>query len=221
MPCWSCSRPFCRALAKRYRTLPGDVGITRLIQRGPGRISAVLMGAVSEVGWQWPSVIARRDRQRADVGRRVPHGGRVHRRHLERRPADDGDQRNGRAAPARPEISCASSYTLGENSFPSGHVVHYVTFYGFLFYIFFTHLKPGRWRTIVLNVLAILVLMIGPSRVYHGRTLAVRRGRRLSGRLALARRRNRRLPGNEVALPDEPWLALPEQARQSYRVGPD
>jgi hypothetical protein len=36
---------------------------------------------------------------------------------------------------------------LAEASFPSGHVVHYVTFYGFLFYLVFTHLKQRWFRT--------------------------------------------------------------------------
>src|SRR5439155_23553188 len=48
------------ALAKRYHTLPGDVRIARLIQsRQQDRFFNVLMHAVSEVGWQWPSVITR------------------------------------------------------------------------------------------------------------------------------------------------------------------
>jgi membrane-associated phospholipid phosphatase len=72
----------------------------------------------------------------------------------------------GRPRPSKDLVRVA--HNLSENSFPSGHVVHYVTFYGFLFYIFFTHLKPGRWRAAVLDVLALLVLLIGPSRVYMG-----------------------------------------------------
>ena len=74
--------------------------------------------------------------------------------------------RVGRPRPSQDLVRVVNE--LSETSFPSGHVVHYVTFYGFLFYIFFTHLRPGRWRALVLDVLALLVLLIGPSRVYMG-----------------------------------------------------
>ena len=57
---------------------------------------------------------------------------------------------------------------LEEASFPSGHVVHYVTFYGFLFYLVFTHLKQRWFRTALLTLLAGLILLVGPSRVYMG-----------------------------------------------------
>jgi undecaprenyl-diphosphatase len=57
---------------------------------------------------------------------------------------------------------------LGEASFPSGHVVHYVTFYGFLFYLVFIHLKQRWFRTALLTLLAGIILLVGPSRIYMG-----------------------------------------------------
>ena len=50
---------FLGALARRYKVLPGDVGITRLIQEPDSDTYALLMGLVSEMGWQWPSVVTR------------------------------------------------------------------------------------------------------------------------------------------------------------------
>jgi membrane-associated phospholipid phosphatase len=159
---------FLSALAKRYRTLPGDVRIARLIQRGQeDKLFDVLMHAVSEVGWQWPSVIARL----TTSGLMWAAGFRMEGAFTAATWSGDLLTIGVKETVSRPRPSkdlVRVVHTLTENSFPSGHVVHYVTFYGFLFYIFFTHLKPGRWRTIVLNVLAILVLMIGPSRVYMG-----------------------------------------------------
>lgn len=52
--------------------------------------------------------------------------------------------------------------------FPSGHVMHFVALYGFLLYVAWTRLPPSRWRTAALGVLALLLILIGPSRVYLG-----------------------------------------------------
>jgi len=54
-------------------------------------------------------------------------------------------------------------------SFPSGHVTSYVVFYGFLFYLAYT-LLPRRsvWRWIIMILCGLMVLLVGPSRVYMG-----------------------------------------------------
>ncbi len=54
------------------------------------------------------------------------------------------------------------------HSFPSGHVLFYVTFLGFVAYLAYAHLKPGRNRTIVLWLTGMLILLIGPSRIWMG-----------------------------------------------------
>ncbi len=159
---------FLSALAKRYHTLPGDIRISRLIQRGrEDKAFNILMQAVSEVGWQSPSIITRLTASILmwAAGFRMEGAFTA--------ATWSGDvltmavkQTVGRPRPSKDLVQVVN--TLSENSFPSGHVVHYVTFYGFLFYIFFTHLKHGRWRNAILSVLAILVLLIGPSRVYMG-----------------------------------------------------
>jgi undecaprenyl-diphosphatase len=53
-------------------------------------------------------------------------------------------------------------------SFPSGHTLLYVGFFGFLFYWCYTSLRAGRWRTALLWLFGLLILLVGPSRVYLG-----------------------------------------------------
>jgi membrane-associated phospholipid phosphatase len=53
-------------------------------------------------------------------------------------------------------------------SFPSGHVIQYVTLFGGSFYLVMVTWRAGWLRTLVLTLLALLVLLVGPSRVYLG-----------------------------------------------------
>lgn len=53
-------------------------------------------------------------------------------------------------------------------SFPSGHVIQYTTLFGFAFYVAWVAWRRSPWRTLALIVLAALVLLVGPSRVYLG-----------------------------------------------------
>lgn len=53
-------------------------------------------------------------------------------------------------------------------SFPSGHTLFYVGFFGFLFYWCSSFLRRGRTRTLLLWTLGLLLLLVGPSRVYLG-----------------------------------------------------
>jgi membrane-associated phospholipid phosphatase len=58
---------------------------------------------------------------------------------------------------------------LHSYSFPSGHVTGYVTMFGFLFYLAYTLLpraSPLRWA--ILGLLALGIVLVGPSRVYMG-----------------------------------------------------
>lgn len=54
------------------------------------------------------------------------------------------------------------------NSFPSGHVMFYTVFFGFLLFLGLTQLPTSIWRTIGLVLLASLIVLIGPSRMYLG-----------------------------------------------------
>lgn len=53
-------------------------------------------------------------------------------------------------------------------SFPSGHVLLAMAFYGFIAFLIFTLLKHGWLRTILLVAFALLILLMGPSRIYLG-----------------------------------------------------
>jgi membrane-associated phospholipid phosphatase len=57
---------------------------------------------------------------------------------------------------------------LNEPSFPSGHVMHYINFFGLLDYLLATNWRSGRLRNILIAVCSSLIALIGPSRVYLG-----------------------------------------------------
>jgi undecaprenyl-diphosphatase len=57
---------------------------------------------------------------------------------------------------------------LSEFSFPSGHVMLYATFFGYLFFVTYITLVKGKIRRILLFVWLALVILIGPSRIYLG-----------------------------------------------------
>jgi membrane-associated phospholipid phosphatase len=53
-------------------------------------------------------------------------------------------------------------------SFPSGHVCQYVLFFGLSFYFVFTLLKRGALRTTLLVLCGVLIVLVGPSRIWMG-----------------------------------------------------
>ncbi len=53
-------------------------------------------------------------------------------------------------------------------SFPSGHVMFYLGFFGFLWFLSFTLLKPSHLRGVLLVLFGGLIILIGPSRIYEG-----------------------------------------------------
>lgn len=57
---------------------------------------------------------------------------------------------------------------LNSYSFPSGHVMFYVVFFGFLFFLAFALLKPSPVRSVLLLFFAFMILTIGVSRIYLG-----------------------------------------------------
>lgn len=57
---------------------------------------------------------------------------------------------------------------LNSFSFPSGHVMYYVGFFGFLWFLTYTLLKRSWRRTLILWFLGILIALIGMSRIYLG-----------------------------------------------------
>ena len=54
------------------------------------------------------------------------------------------------------------------NSFPSGHVMFYTVFFGFLGFLALARLPRSPWRAALVAVCAVLIALIGPSRIYIG-----------------------------------------------------
>jgi membrane-associated phospholipid phosphatase len=57
---------------------------------------------------------------------------------------------------------------INEPSFPSGHVMHYTNFFGLLIYLLATNWRSGKLRNILIAICTVLIVFIGPSRVYLG-----------------------------------------------------
>jgi membrane-associated phospholipid phosphatase len=71
-----------------------------------------------------------------------------------------------RARPS-PELVYVTA-PLSDPSFPSGHVVQYTTLFGFTFFLVYVLLKPSRLRTLMLVLVAVPIVLVGPSRLYLG-----------------------------------------------------
>jgi undecaprenyl-diphosphatase len=57
---------------------------------------------------------------------------------------------------------------LGGSSFPSGHVLTYVAFYGFLAHLIADRSSRTPWRGPAVGGLSLLLLLVGPSRIVQG-----------------------------------------------------
>jgi membrane-associated phospholipid phosphatase len=57
--------------------------------------------------------------------------------------------------------------SINQYSFPSGHVLFFVVFFGFIAYLAWLH-QTGSIQIIVITVCSALIVLIGPSRVYLG-----------------------------------------------------
>jgi undecaprenyl-diphosphatase len=154
-------------LAKRYKYFPADVGIARLIQQPRSKLYDKLMHAVSQLGWMWTSVTTR------GVASTIMWAAGFRMESAFTVSTWTGDlvtilikTRVLRPRPTQDLVRVVSN--LGEASFPSGHVVHYVTFYGFLLYLAYIHLKQKWFRTALLAMLGSVIVLVGPSRVYMG-----------------------------------------------------
>lgn len=69
----------------------------------------------------------------------------------------------------RPGVNLVHVFrVLNSYSFPSGHVMFYVGFFGFLWFLAFTLLKRSWIRTLLLILLGIPIALVGMSRIYLG-----------------------------------------------------
>lgn len=57
---------------------------------------------------------------------------------------------------------------LHSSGFPSGHVLEFTCFAGFLGFLTFTLVRSSIGRSIVMGALAVLILLMGLSRIYQG-----------------------------------------------------
>jgi undecaprenyl-diphosphatase len=72
---------------------------------------------------------------------------------------------------ARPRPSAPAVHVLGHvggYSFPSGHVLSYVAFFGLLAYVAWVRLRPSPPRAAAIAICLVLLTLVGPSRVYLG-----------------------------------------------------
>jgi undecaprenyl-diphosphatase len=60
------------------------------------------------------------------------------------------------------------AYKVSHESFPSGHVVYFIEFFGFLLFLSFVLLKAGMIRRVALTICGTLIGLVGISRVYLG-----------------------------------------------------
>lgn len=69
----------------------------------------------------------------------------------------------------RPSVSLVHVVAvLNSYSFPSGHVMYYTGFFGFVWFLAFTLLKPSWKRTFLLVLFGALIALVGLSRIYLG-----------------------------------------------------
>ena len=71
-----------------------------------------------------------------------------------------------RPRPTGPDVRVLSQ--LFDYSYPSGHVVGYVSLFGFVFFLVYVLFKRSWWRTALLIALGLLIGLVGLSRIYVG-----------------------------------------------------
>ena len=71
-----------------------------------------------------------------------------------------------RPRPTEPLVQVA--YNVAHESFPSGHVVFFIEFFGFLLFLSYVLLKPSAVRRLSLALCGLLIALVGVSRVYLG-----------------------------------------------------
>lgn len=69
----------------------------------------------------------------------------------------------------RPTVDLVEVFRILDSySFPSGHVMFYIGFFGFLWFLTFVLLQPSFGRTLLLIILGSLIALVGISRIYLG-----------------------------------------------------
>lgn len=111
-------------------------------------ISALIVLTISTFGFHWEAVAAA-------VGSLLPPMASVLIKGTVQRP--------------RPTVDLVDVFQILDSySFPSGHVLFYVGFFGFLWFLVYTLLKRSWFRTFLLIFLGSLIALVGVSRIYLG-----------------------------------------------------
>ncbi|WP_242923789.1 phosphatase PAP2 family protein [Pontibacter liquoris] len=76
--------------------------------------------------------------------------------------------RYGKTYIARDRPSEVAYYKVEHFSFPSGHATTVMAEYGLIAYFLFRHYRKRRQRRVLLGVAAVLILIVGFSRIYLG-----------------------------------------------------
>jgi membrane-associated phospholipid phosphatase len=154
-------------IARKTQLFPGDIAITRKLQRRQNSLLRRFFYGISEIGfpkWSVPLTIgsagifwALRFRLEAifvlltstsSILNMLVKG-------LIKRP--------------RPTSELVTVVrVINEPSFPSGHVMYYVNFYGLLIYLLATNWRSSKLRDTLIAIFTGLISTIGPSRVYLG-----------------------------------------------------
>jgi undecaprenyl-diphosphatase len=156
------------ALAHSAAYFPIDLAITRGFQNFDSAWMVTLMQAVSWVGYNPQSIIIvaagvvllytlRLPREAAAAALAAISSGLVN------------NLVKATVARPRPTADLVEVFRQVTGfSFPSGHVMLYTAYYGFLFFLTFTLLKPSRKRSLLLLLFGGLVVLVGPSRIFLG-----------------------------------------------------
>lgn len=67
-----------------------------------------------------------------------------------------------------PNLIYQLDHFIRQDSFPSGHVLYFINFYGFLLFLIFTHMSKSSYRNVLIIFFSVLIILIGPSRIYIG-----------------------------------------------------
>ena len=154
-------------IARRTQLFPGDIQITRALQNRHQPLLRRFMLGISEIGfpkWSTPLTLLTAGifwvlRFRLESFFILLTGSstllNMLVKNLIKRPR-----------PTKELVSVVR--VINEPSFPSGHVMHYVNFFGLLTYLLTTNWRSGRLRNALITVCASLIVFIGPSRIYLG-----------------------------------------------------
>lgn len=155
-------------LASLYAVFPLDVEFTRELQEDQWAIAAQLMYLVSLPGyapWSWALVAV------ATLAVGLLLGWRDGLYLLLLTAAQglvNGVIKRAIGRP-RPIDSLVDVFVPNHGfSFPSGHVMFYTVFFGFLLFLVIARMPGGLWRWVAALPLAALVLLVGPSRLILG-----------------------------------------------------